>query len=323
MTIHIDWDKIVNYEKNEISKALNTLESSKKDLLEDKDDILNQAYIRAKEPRHVIGITGAPGVGKSTLISKLLIYFRKRTKSVGIIAVDPASKRYGGSFLGDRTRISHGSADRLCFIRSISSPKTGGLSPIAINFISLFEAIYDIIIIETLGVGQSEQDIENVVDTVLCILQPNAGDIIQFMKAGFLEIPHILVVNKVDDSNKGIKVRNELRQIVDIKENGDLWNIPIVLVSAKNNRGIDALGKWIESHFQQYKNDDLKQIRNLKKNECLVQAFYSKYGEFGVEIIGGYETLIKYLKSVNTLLPNDKIKMMDSLFIKKAKEIIL
>src|SRR3954453_20119414 len=150
-------------------------------------------------PGHVIGVTGPPGVGKSTLLSALLREWRAREKAVAVLAVDPSSKRSGGALLGDRARIEHDPADRDVFIRSMAAgERLGGLAPATRAAAQALANAFDVVVIETVGVGQSETDVAEAADTVAVVVQPGGGDALQFLKAGIMEVPDVLVVTKAD-----------------------------------------------------------------------------------------------------------------------------
>ena len=152
------------------------------------------------QPRaHVVGVTGPPGVGKSSLCAALVAAWRKDGKTVGVIAVDPSSKASGGALLGDRVRIVHDPADDGVFVRSMAArDRLGGLADQTLAAMVVMRALFDRVLIETVGVGQSETDVAGVADTVVFCVQPGSGDSLQFMKAGIVEIPHLIVVTKAD-----------------------------------------------------------------------------------------------------------------------------
>jgi len=170
------------------------------DLERDPDGPSTQALLDAawREPRaHVVGVTGPPGVGKSSLCSSLVASWRKDGMTVGVIAVDPSSKASGGALLGDRVRIVTDSADEGSFVRSMAArDRLGGLADQTLAAMVLMRALFDRVLIETVGVGQSEADVADCADTVVFCVQPGSGDSLQFMKAGIVEIPHLIVVTK-------------------------------------------------------------------------------------------------------------------------------
>ena len=170
--------------KLELSKILEKveIEFGKKDVANILDDF------HKKSLGHVLGITGPPGVGKSSVINKLITNFRSKDLSVGVLAIDPSSNRSGGALLGDRARLEIDPTDAKIFVRSLAAKDfLGGVSELTYPFMIVLRSIFDIVIIETVGVGQSEISIENIADTVIYCVQPGSGDTLQFMKSGIIE----------------------------------------------------------------------------------------------------------------------------------------
>ena len=164
-------------------------------------------------PAHVIGITGPPGAGKSTLLSALVAEWRGAGSTVAVLAVDPSSKRSGGSLLGDRARIEHDPRDDGILIRSTAAGgRLGGLAAATREAAEALAPAFDVVVIETVGVGQSETDVEDVCDTVAVVVQPASGDVLQFLKAGIMEVPDLLVVTKADLGDVATRSRRDLGQ---------------------------------------------------------------------------------------------------------------
>ena len=160
---------------------------------------VSPAALGGEAPAHVVGITGPPGVGKSSLLSRLVARWRGAGRSVAVLAVDPTSRRSGGALLGDRARIEVDPADRGVFIRSTAAgDRLGGLAPATRAAASALAAAFDVVVIETVGVGQSETEVADVADTVAVVVQPGSGDVLQFLKSGIMEVPDVLVVTKSD-----------------------------------------------------------------------------------------------------------------------------
>ena len=160
---------------------------------------LSPAALGGEAAGHVVGVTGPPGVGKSSLLSRLVAEWRSRGHSVAVLAVDPSSRRSGGSLLGDRARIDRDPADRSIFIRSTAAgDRLGGLAPATRAAAVALAVAFDVVVIETVGVGQSETEVADVADSVAVIVQPGSGDVLQFLKSGIMEIPDLLVVTKAD-----------------------------------------------------------------------------------------------------------------------------
>lgn len=209
--------------------------------------LLAEAY---RQPRaHVVGITGPPGVGKSTLLNALITGWRKRGRTVGVIAVDPSSRRSGGALLGDRTRLSTDPEDQGIFVRSMAArDRLGGLAELTIGAMVLMRALYDVVLIETVGVGQSETDVVRVADTVIFCVQPGSGDSLQFMKAGIAEIPHIVLVTKADMEREARRARADVEGALSLSEQEGGWEIPVLLVSSMRGDGLDEAVETIDRH---------------------------------------------------------------------------
>ena len=197
----------------------------------------------------VIGITGAPGAGKSTTTSALITALRARGQRVGVLAVDPSSPFSGGALLGDRVRMQAHAGDAGVYIRSMASRgQLGGLAASTPQAARVLEAAgFDTVIIETVGVGQSEVDIAAAADTTIVLMPPGLGDGIQAAKAGILEIGDILAVSKADRDGAQAVAR-ELRSMVALGQPDDGWTVPVRLVSAQAGTGIDELVTTIDEH---------------------------------------------------------------------------
>jgi LAO/AO transport system kinase len=199
---------------------------------------------------YIIGVTGAPGVGKSTLTDNLIGAFRRQKMTVGVIAIDPTSALTGGAILGDRVRMQQHSADPAVFIRSLATRGwTGGLAKAAIGAAHVMDAMgKDIILVETVGSGQVEIDIIKAADTTLLVLAPGAGDEIQTMKAGILESADIIAVNKADKEGAD-RLKADLALMLSMKARPSVeWLPPIVLTEAVNYKGTDELVAVILKH---------------------------------------------------------------------------
>lgn len=204
----------------------------------------------------VVGLTGSPGTGKSSLTDQIARYYRQQKKTVGIIAIDPSSPFSGGALLGDRVRMNQLAGDPGVFIRSMATRGfLGGLAQATDNVITAMDASgKDVIIVETVGVGQDEIDIMRIADTICLVLAPGLGDIIQSMKAGVMEIADVYVVNKSDHEGADqlyAEINSRIFQDANIKT--DYWMPPVVKTIATERKGIVALVAAIDSHQTQLK----------------------------------------------------------------------
>jgi LAO/AO transport system kinase len=228
-----------------------------------------------------IGVTGPPGAGKSTLVNELAKSLRARSRTVGILAVDPSSPYSGGALLGDRIRMEERTLDAGVYIRSMASRGShGGLSRATVDACDVMDAFgFDEIVVETVGVGQAEYDIVSAADTVLVVLCPGAGDGVQAMKAGLLEVADVIAVNKAD-------LPDADRMIVDLEEamhvrlaGRSSWVTPVVACSAARSDGIEEVLGAIEKHREHAKARGLAGIRREKRLEQVHRVLQERLAE--------------------------------------------
>jgi LAO/AO transport system kinase len=203
------------------------------------------------DPRaHVVGITGPPGVGKSSLVSRLIAAYRAQERTVGVIAVDPSSSRSGGALLGDRTRLQSVPDDRGVFVRSMASRgRLGGLAALTPAAMVLMRAVYDLVLVETVGVGQAETEVAAVSDSVVFCVQPGSGDSLQYLKAGIAEIPDVAAVTKADLGTVARRTEDDLRAALAQQPTRTAgWSVPVLLISAQDNRGVAELVRSLAEH---------------------------------------------------------------------------
>jgi LAO/AO transport system kinase len=266
--------------------ALNLLESTTEADREQAAALLREvspAKLGQEAPGHVIGITGPPGAGKSTLLSALLYSWRSTGKNVGMLAVDPSSRRSGGSLLGDRARIDFDPSDKSVFIRSTAAgERLGGLAWGTRAAAQALAAAFDIVVIETVGVGQGETDIADVADTIAVVVQPGSGDALQFLKSGIMEIPDVLVVTKSDLGQIATSARRDLSAAL---RSLGARETPVIAVTAlAPPSGIEELASVLEEHR---KGLDIHRRRLHARRAGALRDFANEHGERGVRAVGG------------------------------------
>ncbi|AIG28733.1 methylmalonyl Co-A mutase-associated GTPase MeaB [Brevibacillus laterosporus] len=214
----------------------------------EKGQVLQEIFPHTGKAR-LIGLTGSPGAGKSSLVDALITYLRSQQISVGVIAVDPTSPFTGGALLGDRIRMQHHAPDRGVFIRSMGTRgNLGGLSRNTKEAVRVLDAYgCEVIIVETVGVGQSELDIMKIVDTVAVVLNPGSGDTVQAFKAGIMEIADLFVINKADLPGLD-KLLTEIEQMIEIVKHDASWQPPLIRTIATDRVGIPDLWQAILAH---------------------------------------------------------------------------
>jgi LAO/AO transport system kinase len=245
--------------------------------------LLEAAYRGARA--HVIGITGPPGVGKSSLAAQLIKTWRGQGRSVGVIAIDPSSRRSGGALLGDRARIEADPEDPGVFVRSMAARgRLGGLAPFSRTAVVLMRAVYDVVIVETVGVGQSETEIASVSDTVVLCIQPASGDSLQYMKAGIVELPDIAVVTKSDLGRPARRARSDLEAGLALAaRDSSTWPIAVVMVSCVDGSGIEELTRSLADHAAWLGTEErLARLRHGQAEAWLADAVREEFGHSGL-----------------------------------------
>ncbi|MHB8243060.1 MAG: AAA family ATPase [Solirubrobacteraceae bacterium] len=266
--------------------ALNILESTTPADREQSAALLSEvspAALGGEAPAHVIGVTGPPGAGKSTLLAALLHAWRADGRTVAMLAVDPSSRRSGGSLLGDRARIDFDPADSGVLIRSTAAgERLGGIAWATRAAAHALAAAFDIVVIETVGVGQAETEIADVADTVAVVVQPGSGDVLQFLKSGIMEIPDVLVVTKSDLGQIAMSTRRDLSAA--LRSLGSRSTRVVGVSSIPPPSGIEDLLAALDEHRQGL---DVAERRLHARRAGAVRDFAVEHGERGLRALGG------------------------------------
>ena len=252
---------------------------------------VSPAALGGEAPAHVVGVTGPPGVGKSSLLSELVRAWRAGGRSVAVLAVDPSSRRSGGALLGDRARIVVDPADRGVFIRSMAAGgRTGGLAPATRAAAHVLAAAFDVVVVETVGVGQSETEVAEVADTVAVVVQPGGGDVLQFLKSGIMEIPDVLVVTKADLGQIAMRTQRDLTAAL---RSLGARDTPVVAVSSvAPATGFDELVAALGAHRTAL---DVPARRLAARRASALADFAAEHGERGLRALGGRRAALKLL----------------------------
>ena len=275
-----------------------------------------------------IGITGPGGAGKSTTVDKLTKVIREQNLKVGIIAVDPTSPFSGGAILGDRIRMQQHGLDEGVFIRSMATRGAAGGLPITVNeVIKLLDAAgTDVILVETVGVGQDELGIIKSTDTVIVILTPESGDGIQAMKAGLIEIADIFIVNKIDRPGAD-KFLLEIRNMLALGKRHEWWQVPVLATQASDNIGIDILYSQIRQHYKALRESGmLDEKRNQQHCEQFEKQIMHRINEKLLSVIDDGYILNKYIDGIrigkfDPYLAADDVLSSGELFIALSNDL--
>lgn len=250
-------DKIFNGEPRAIARAITLVENSD----EGASELMKAVFPRTGNAV-IIGITGAPGAGKSSLVDKLALHYKDNGEKVGIVCIDPSSPFSGGAILGDRIRMSTLGLDKNVYIRSMATRgNLGGLSRATVDAVTILDAAgFDKVIIETVGVGQDEVEIVKTADVSVVVLVPGMGDDIQAIKAGIMEIGDCFVINKADREGV-IRTQKELEALLSLAHRPDMWMPPIVQTIATESKGIDDLATAIDAYYRFQRENEGSSVR--------------------------------------------------------------
>ena len=255
-------EKLFNGEPRAVARAISKVE----DGAEDASALMKEVFPKTGNAL-IIGITGSPGAGKSSLVDKLALFYREKGEKIGIICVDPSSPFSGGAILGDRIRMQTLGLDKNVFIRSMATRgNLGGLSRATVDAVSILDAAgFDKVIVETVGVGQDEVEIVKTADVSVVVLVPGMGDDIQAIKAGIMEIGDVFVINKADREGV-LRTEKELEALLSLAHRPDFWQSPIVKTVAPESKGIEDLAKAIESY-----NEFQKTGENFERRKAIAR----------------------------------------------------
>ncbi|MGE0680743.1 MAG: ArgK/MeaB family GTPase [Candidatus Binatia bacterium] len=281
----IDIQSLLRFERKSIAAALNLIEDRRPARQEQALTLLDELSTHAALA-HVVGVTGPPGVGKSSLISRLIEIAARNNRRLAIVAVDPSSKISGGALLGDRGRMQ-APQHAPVYIRSFAArDRLGGLSREAFSAVFLLRHFCDMVIVETVGVGQSETDIAHIADTVVLIIQPFSGDLLQFIKAGVMEIPDVLAVNKADDEALARKALADVKAALSYEQQP--WARPVLAVSAATNLHLEDLDSAISSHYKHLvAQNSLQKRRTDQTSAWAISEILHEVGRRGLLALGG------------------------------------
>lgn len=289
----IDSASALSGDRRSVSRFFNALEDRRPGPAAEAARALDEVFSKSLGRGHLIGVTGPPGAGKSTLVSRLIAVHRAAGRTVGVLAIDPASRRTGGALLGDRIRLEYDAGDPGIYVRSMSNRGDhGGLSDRAFAGAVLLRAAFDVALLETVGVGQAEADVADLVDTTLLVAQPGSGDMLQYLKAGIMETPHVLAVNK-SDHPAAPRTLNDLRAALGhFETRAGEWRPSVLACSATRAEGIEELVAELARHREFLAGSapgGLESARRAQAARWMVQTASGLFGSRGIDRLGGRE----------------------------------
>jgi LAO/AO transport system kinase len=287
--------RLASGDRSAAPAALNVIEDRSPRGRERARELLAQvspASLGGEASAHIVGLTGPPGAGKSTLLSALVTEWRRRDRTVAVLAVDPSSKRSGGSLLGDRARIDHDPRDDGILIRSTAAGgRLGGLAAPTREAVQALAPAFDLVVVETVGVGQSETDVEEVSDTTVVVVQPGSGDTLQFIKAGIMEVPDLLVVTKADLGDVALRARRDLGAA--LRSLGSRETKVLAVASLPPPEGVDELADALDEHRAA---TDVDARRLRARRLAALDEFTVEHGEQALRALGGRREAERFLR---------------------------
>ncbi|MBO9459240.1 methylmalonyl Co-A mutase-associated GTPase MeaB [Labrenzia sp. R5_0] len=273
--------------KRQLARVLSRLESH----AEDAETAAFLDSAAGEATAKVLGLTGPPGVGKSSLTDALIKACRTAGQTVAVLAIDPSSAVTGGALLGDRTRLKTDPSDDGVFVRSMAArDRLGGLSDHAVAAIAVLRCVCDCVIVETVGIGQSEGDLKQAVDTVVLCIQPGSGDSLQFMKAGIMELPDIVAVTKADMGVLARRAASDVAGALSLSDTDSTtgWKVPVCEVSAQTLSGVDDLvDHWTRHHAHIASGEALQRQRKAQHVAWFKDMVRAEFGHAGLKLADG------------------------------------